>query len=779
MSATLRPITLVTLAVLTCCLPASAQFTKTDDIRAVSADEYRDYILQTAEENWETLEERRRTWRENIDLDYVFGYNPPSNDIYLAALSVNAFRITGESFHLDRAKELLLYYGNYRDFYPDDFHLTKAEYGDQLPTIPNMFTFGKYVHAYSVLKENDHVSDDERVKLEQAISESADYLVNFQEWGPMNRAMLRAEALTYVAKVMPDHERQTLWKMAGEAIADDNWGQWEIEDATGYHAIWLYALMGYATNVREDESLYRSPVMQYYFEYFLKLISPAGLVPDFGDAGWGASWNRMIPFFEKAAAVNNDPRYRWAAAQYFRAYLDPAPERKSIFTALCLSDAFLWSNFDLPAEVPTSASQEVLDDIVGKKVVFRSGWEKKDTYMLYNYRDEGDGGWLFREYLRNTIPVEEEKMHHGHSDENSIVMLMKNNSVLLHDGGYRDFMPSGPFGAFRADYFHNRVVVRNGKIALGQEEGEYRYAPPNRAAVEGQELLDFLRNSGAYQEIETRKIDFLTLENYDMTRTRIIDRRLGYEADRIVNYVKDLEWFVVFDAVKFTDPGYLTMANMWHTRDIVDSGDNWYLTAYDSLRNIALPGDEKLLIVFPTDDHLEQGTGVQDRYWQTEEFVYQAIGRHGYRNDIQTFVTVLVPHNGSSTPDDIASRISVLATEGRGEAVAVEIESGGKKYLIGAKLDLEAELVRDWRRPMYHYESGKTKYGDYETDAFHLFVVEEPEWIHYAVTGVVKIKKGERILHEQFPSEFGLAFDASPDQPGTGKLRYWEERVAR
>jgi hypothetical protein len=751
--------------------------TASGQVSAVSADEYLSYMTEAADDGWEDLEESRDRWKANINLDWVFGYNPPGNDLYLAALSANLFTITGDRIYLERPKELLLYYGNYSDFYTEDFHLTKAEYGDRLPTIPNIFTFGKYVHAYQALKDHDALTEEEDAILAGALSESADYLVSFQEWGPMNRAMLRAEAMTYVAKVLPDHPNQKIWKMAGEAIADDNWGKWEIEDATGYHAIWLYSLLGYASHVREDETLYRTPVMQYYFEYFLKLISPAGLIPDFGDANWAASWIRMIPFFEKGAAVNGDPRLRWAAAQYYREFLDPAPEQKSIFAALCLSDAYLWADFDLPAEPPTSASEEVLEDIVGKKVVFRDGWDENSTYLLYNYRDEGDGGWLFREYLRTTIPVEEEKMHHGNSDENSIVLLMKNNSILLHDGGYRDFMPSGPYGAFRADYYHNRLVVRDGKMALGQEAGEYRYASPNQAAVEGQDLLDFVRNSGYYQSVTTRKIDFLTLEKYDMTRTRLINDRLGYEADRIVNYVKDLDWFVVFDVVRFTEPGYLTMANMWHTRQILDEGEGWYDTAYDSLNQLDVTGSERLLIHFPERTGLEEGTGAQRRYMQNERFVYQLATRHGYRNDLQAFVTVLIPHGGDDDPASLAGSVSMLEVSDHPTAIGVEINRAGKRYLVGAKLDLERELFRDWRRPMYDYESGKISYGEYETDAYHLFVVEDAESIHYAVTGAVKVSKAGRVLHEQYPAEFGLNFDGSPDVPGVGKLRYWEETV--
>ena len=746
---------------------------------AISKQEYMAYITTTAEYGWNDLEASRARWRENIDLEYVFGYNPPGNDIYLAALSANLYEITEERKYLYRAKALLLYYGKFRDAYPPDFHKTKVEYGDQLPAIPNIFTFGKYVHAYASLQKHASLSKKERDILEDNIAESADFLVNFQEWGPMNRAMLRAEALLYAPKVMPDHPHQLKWAMLGQAIADDNWGKWEIEDASGYNAIWLYSLLGYASYVREDESLYRTPVMNYYFKYFLSLMSPAGIVPDFGDANWGSAWNRMIPFFEKGAAVYNDPGMRWAAAQYFRKYLDPMPERKSVFTALTISDAYRWANFDLPAKPPTGGSQEVLDDIVGKKVVFRNGWDKNSTYLLYNYRDEGDGGWLFREYLRTTIPVEEEKMHHGHSDENSIVLLMKNNTVLLHDGGYRDFMPSGPFGAFRADYYHNRIAVRDGKITLGQNKGQYRYATPNQEAVPGQSMLGFFRNSGAYRQVRTQKIDFLTLDHYDMTRTRLIDDNLGYEMDRIVNYIKELDWFVIFDVIRFTRPNYLTMANLWHTRKIINQGPGWYVTTYDSLRNLDVSGEERLLIYFPYRSRLHEGVENLKRYYQDEQVIYQLIGRHGYLNDLQAFVTVLIPHSKQKDIHKFMAQVDMMDIDQFPSAVGIKINTGAKQYIIGAKLDMQKELIRDWRRPMYTYDSGKVRYGDYETDAYHLFVVEDAKKIHYAITGAVKITHKDQVLHQQFPAEFSLNFDGSPDLPGVGKLRYWEEEVKK
>ncbi|HEX9659318.1 MAG TPA: hypothetical protein VGA18_03420, partial [Rhodothermales bacterium] len=172
--------------------------------QAVTQDEYMAYIAAAAEEGWEDLEASRTRWRESIDLNYVFGYNPPPNDLYLAALNANLFEITQEGKYLDRAKELLLYYGKYRDAYPADYYQSKAEYSGGLPVMPNIFSFGKYVHAYDALKRHGRLSADEDGILVEAMAGSADYLVQFQEWGPMNRAMLRAEAITYVAKVLED-----------------------------------------------------------------------------------------------------------------------------------------------------------------------------------------------------------------------------------------------------------------------------------------------------------------------------------------------------------------------------------------------------------------------------------------------------------------------------------------------------------------------------------------------------------------------------------------------
>jgi hypothetical protein len=264
-----------------------------------------------------------------------------------------------------------------------------------------------------------------------------------------------------------------------------------------------------------------------------------------------------------------------------------------------------------------------------------------------------------------------------------------------------------------------------------------------------------------------------------MARTRLIDEHLGYESDRTIVYLKDVDWFVVFDAVRFTKPGYLTMAALWHTRQVLESGPGWYDTAYDSLRQYDVRGNQRLLVYFPQRELMMDGVEAQRRYYQQEKTIFQLIGRHGYRNDLQTFVTVLIPHGKDHPAQSIVDRVRMVPVDRPDEASAIALNAGDKKYLVGIKLDLEQELVRDWRRPMYVYESGKTTYGDFETDGHFLVATEGKDSISYSVSGATKIIYKSTVLQEQPASLASMSFDGTPDKPGIGKLRRWEASVKK
>ena len=216
-------------------------------------------------------------------------------------------------------------------------------------------------------------------------------------------------------------------------------------------------------------------------------------------------------------------------------------------------------------------------------------------------------------------------MHHGHADENSICLLMSGGSVLLHDGGYRDDLPSGKWGAYRADYFHNRVVARKNKRAAGQD------------------LFEFIRNSGAYRKVQTHKIDFLNFKDVDVSRTRLVDAELGYEWDRIVTYVKAGDFFIVVDGIRVRTPGYYTFANLWHTRKIIEQGKQFFSTVIDAIGSETLPTDRSLLVVFPENEAKEIGSYSEKRHYQDETALYQTVSSHYAAGALEFFVTVLVP----------------------------------------------------------------------------------------------------------------------------------------
>jgi hypothetical protein len=749
-------------------------------IEAVSRAQYLAYAKASADWTWQHYDEIIGKWKQGFDPKNVFGYRPPGALLEMAVIYSYLYEKEQKPEYALRAKKVLTTYGDFRVNFPDWARKIRLDYEDGVPALPDFFTVMRYIRAYDTLHRLKQLSPEENAKVETVIAESMAYMLRTQEWGPMNRAILRAEGLAWAVRALPTHKNVKVWEMQQKALGDDNWGNWEIEDATIYNGVWLYSMLGYSDALKKMDELLKTPEMYYYAQYYLHLISPWGMVPDFGDAHWESQWTHFLVFFETAANFYKDPNMKWAASTIARKYIDfKKPE--SVGLGFMLLDCYRWGGDSVAPAPPQFQSEEVMEDVLGKKIVFRNGWSPQSTYLLLNYRDEGDGGLNFRDYLRDTIPVEEEKMTHGHSDENNLVLLMSGGSVLLHDGGYRDYMPSGPFGNYRQDYFHNRLCVRPEKIWMGQKADEYRYSV--REAVPGQGILDFLKDAGSYRKVRTQKVDFLNLPDFDYSRTRLTDDNWGYTWDRVVTYIKEPDIFVVFDVFKSLKEEFFTLANLWHTRKILARGDHWYDTVYDTIAGFgsiqagALPMDKHLLIVFPATNFKLEGVEPQKRHYQDELTIHQSTGQHFELRETAGFVTVLIPHPAKDDPQKLAAQVRLLSVDSPRSGQGVRIEVGGKSYFIGAKNDLRQDMSRDSKRPKYTYEAGKWHCGDFETNGDFFFAALEGDGLRYTIVNLTKALFKNKALMEGKPWLSGLAFDGSPDVQETGKLRYWRDTV--
>ena len=634
----------------------------------MSKEHYFHYMSHVAEQVFreydQKLDAAKLKWRE------TGAYYPFYYLAYYANLESAIFSITKQKKYADRAIKAL------SDL---SFCVNQESRNGEAPPIilDSLFGPGNYMSAYLRLKDflNKNLID----AIETNVATVLNSYAGHPEWGTHNRAVERACSLLKGAQLFPRNQSASFWKTLGENIMEENYGKWSIEDSGTYSPIWFHSLICYAeANGKED--FFSLPQTIYYFRYFAELICPLGVIPDFGDARWGTSWTTVLSILEKGAAKYQDGKMKNKAVKMFEALskLDPGTSPLSLKGIRGIIDAYFWSDETVSELLDTKAeSREVLDDIIGKKIIF----ENQDAYLLLNYRDEGDFGSLQRNYLKTTIPVEAEKPHHGHADVNSIICLTSGSSVLLHDGGYRDGYTTS--GQYRADFYHNTVVMRNG------------------CPTPGENYFEFIQNEEKYHSVRSEKIYFYKMQELDVSRTRVVDELRGLCWDRNIVFFLKCNAFLVVDFLKAHTAGYRTIGVQYFTRILSDIGEKTfrarldYLGSDEFLSEIPNGAERSLVIHFP-DGGKPVGKGAIRRSYTEEQCVYQYFSGKMDRADTISFASILIPNDGGLKEKSICS--SMIEND---NSTYIKFGLAGDTYELLFMHDIYAHIQLTDKRPQY------------------------------------------------------------------------------
>lgn len=553
---------------------------------------------------------------------------------------------------------------------------------------------------------------EERKGLAGVVRTTMTARVGFMDYGAQNRGLIYGAEFWHAAELFPEEADAALWRKIGEALVADSLEGWGQEDASGYESFWLSYALEIAEAMGVGEAHLRRTTTRFYFEQAAQLLMPGGLLPDWGDGDWTHGWSWHVANLARGGSRYREGRWLDAGRRLLEANL-PLGEAGDPEALGGLALALRWLDATVPwADSSLTASAEVGDDMIGKKHVFRSA---AGAYLLFNYRDEKAGGCLTRRYLAQQLWALEEKPHHGHADEQAVIAFCDRGTMLLADGGYRDDWARG----YRADCFHNRVVVRTG---FGQELDPW----------EG------LLADTTYHRVTTAKIHGGNFGSLDYLRTRLGDETRGYTGDRVVLFAPENGLTIVVDALVMDRDGPRQVHNVWHPQDVSRRGEGWVVGRPERLlgRNPSPEALQRGEVPFwanpPGRELLIQFLGNRDKVtWEREirrRYAPSAVFAQGVKNCFHagqrlTFVTVLRPHAASTFDPAWLDEVRVVTgPHDDGRTLGLEFKIHGEAVTVGLKLDQNLGLTQLRGRPMFSAETGLVHYGEMATDAEFAFV---------------------------------------------------------
>ncbi|MFK7697576.1 hypothetical protein [Paenibacillus sp. HJGM_3] len=719
---------------------------------------YLAYIEKAVANGRETFGEHMSNWKQAYKPDQFLGmYTAPGIIPVQVQLEGFMYSITGNLDYAEHAKRLLLEADTYTSIVPEEHRRRHPEYAKGVPVVEAMFQAPHFLYGYLHIKDSGVVTPEERARIEQSIRCSVDSLFHYPEWGAHNRSMLRVWTLSLAIEALGDTEETRTWDKMRRYLAEESIGKWSIEDAQLYLILWLVACQEYALYSGQELTYFRLPQTKYYYDYLLRIVTPQGFVPDYGDSHYGSNWYLWAACLEKGAAVYRDGHMKYAAQKVFEHGMALTGDTVSIGLAAYLTYAYMWANDEVQPVRPDWGTEELLEDVVGKKIIFRDGWNEEDAYMLLSYRDEGQYAFTPRHYLRNTISVKAEKAHHGHSDENAVSCLVKDGNILLHDGGYREQLPNGKY---RNDIYHNRLVFRTGAIP------------------DGSSVYDFLHDQGHYKQAITEKIHMQTFARLEYSRTRMYDMATKTTWDRNITYIKEDGVFIIVDWTKADADLTVTTANLWHTGSAEELGERSFDTFVRHVHRG--PGDQNpylnrsewaLAIEFPGSGRLIGREPIKRAYGEAV-MLYETESASLRQGEMRAYVTVLTPHRRSVPAPEVTGRVAVERLSDRADMISLTYR-GSSAIHLAYKLDLEHGLLDPAAYPRYTWVDSKVEYGRVTTDADFAYVIEDSAELQYGFLNGFRLEFDGEVLFET-PKLSSYQFETQQWRIVDHKWRAWD-----
>jgi hypothetical protein len=720
---------------------------------------YLDYAYSVADLIWQdydalrsqAIERGKAALRDQGKLQNTFQFVGT-----VAPAEVMRYRQTGAVRYLARAKRYLL------DVY-DVYHTLKtyqeAEHiairNADFPTLGWMFEPEPYISAYNGIKDVAAFTEEEIVQVETVVERAMRPIERMPEYGPMNRSMLRALNLAAAGSSFPKHREAPKWLKMGRHIFADSLDKWSMEDSGAYQGIWLYSFIAYNEYV-PTVSTEDNYIVKHYADLWSRLVTPLGFIPDYGDWDLAEDWVHIAAVMEKCATLYHSTTLKYAVNRFTEAHVGCASGLSGGIDRFLrqLVSAHDWSNDDLAEQAPPPHSQEVCDDTIGKKCVFRNGWDRNSSYLLLNYRDEPATNEIYHKNLTLTIPVKAEKTHHGHNDENALCMLIAQERILLAEGGYRKGAERDC--TYRSDYYHNKLIVRKGVT---------------KAYSFFEHVLDF----GEYNPVRTERIYFYRFDEVDCSRTRLYDARNAAVCDRIIYYLKREDCFIVNDVVWPQEDGSYTIGPVYHAQHIESVGGSSYALSQPEVSmgqelKYTQADDVKLYLHFPMDEYDVELQTI-DRAYRDQRAVSQFFA--GYVNDQFPlfFSSVLYPSRQGKP-----SFFDSFSYQKKPKGVGLQFSIGARSYTLFDRYCYESKIEDLNKRPAYSFEAGREQVFELETDAYSALTLEEGKSTYFCcVDFSTLIHKGSYLFEMKAMDQ--LQLDFKDPLKRTTSWSNWDDRV--